>query len=60
MVRRDCFAYRTDDKCSALKKLDCDKCGFYKPAGTECDSCPNKIKERRNCDVCRCRVCRNK
>lgn len=36
--KTDCFAYR-GYACAALQKLDCEKCGFYKKKGTECDTC---------------------
>lgn len=40
-VKTDCFAYKNGG-CSALHELNCSKCGFYKPKGTECDTCHHK------------------
>ncbi len=42
-VKTDCFAYRKSiGRCSALTKLDCDGCHFYKSRETVCDTCPHK------------------
>lgn len=42
-VKTDCFAYEPKGrgKCRALRWLYCkeEECKFYKPKGTECDSC---------------------
>lgn len=55
-VKKDCFAYRNwcGGSCSALTKLNCDNCNFYKPAGTECDSCHwNGVKDCVACKAAR-------
>lgn len=55
-VKTDCFAYRKwcGGSCAALTKLKCDDCKFYKPEGTECDSCNrNRIKECNTCQAAR-------
>lgn len=58
VVKKDCFAYVTKkyrdgivtEKCSALKELDCETCKFYKPKGTQCDTCSHKGKKScKNC-----------
>lgn len=50
IVRKDCFAYAKDG-CKALKIRDCERCGFYKPKGTECDTCHHKGHD--SCQRCR-------
>ena len=30
VYREDCFGYIDEFKCSALKKIDCGECSFYK------------------------------
>lgn len=47
----DCFAYVNDRMCRALSDTDCENCSFYKPKGTECDSCRHKYK--KSCTKCR-------
>lgn len=41
ILKPDCFAYVNMNKCAALTTIDCEKCGFYKKKGTECDTCGN-------------------
>lgn len=50
MDRTDCFGYKRAGLCKALTKMDCSKCKFYKPRGTECDTCPHKGKT--SCKQC--------
>lgn len=44
-VKKDCFAYnvsrRAGEGCKVLRDLYCkhEECKFYKPKGTECNSC---------------------
>ncbi len=49
MKKTDCFAYKMGG-CRALNQMQCDTCRFYKPAGTECNTCPHKDKP--NCKGC--------
>lgn len=48
--RTDCFAYK-GRLCTAMTAMNCDNCKFYKPKGTECDTCPKKGKD--SCNHCR-------
>ena len=50
-TKRSCFAY-SEGECTVLDELVCKtkECSFYKPAGTECDSCHNK--KTVNCRYC--------
>lgn len=52
-AKKDCFAYRNwrGGSCTALTKLKCDDCNFYKPVGTECDSCSKG--SMKNCEACK-------
>lgn len=49
MIKADCFAFTTRG-CKALKRITCDGCTFYKPKGTECDTC--SYKDTGRCEKC--------
>lgn len=50
MVKTDCFAFG-ENGCKALIRRNCDNCTFYKPKGTECDTC--YLKGTEHCKECR-------
>lgn len=49
-AKEDCFAFKRNGLCTALTKMNCDNCRFYKKAGTQCDTCKHKgTISCRNC-----------